>query len=152
MSIEQQARRLLERMGVLQHPSDLDLLIFFSRHPHSLLSSEHLSALLGYDINYVATALDRLVAADLVTRTQTSKHAARLFVLADGGPHRDWFPDLVRIGSTREGRLALLALLRKPPAADGPAPLRDSEAADSPKLRPFLVGGTPSANTRSKTG
>jgi hypothetical protein len=148
MSIEQRARRLLERMGVLEHPSDLDLLIFFARHPHSLLSSEHLSVLLGYDITHIAASLDRLVAAELVRRTQTSKHAARLFVLSDGGTHRDWFPDLLTIGATREGLLALLAVLRSAPAADRPAPLRDSEGADSRKLRPFLVGGTPAANTR----
>jgi hypothetical protein len=147
MSIEQRARRLLERMGVLEHPSDLDLLIFFARHPHSLLSSEHLSALLGYDIPHIAASLDRLVASELVTRTQTSRHAARLFVLSDGGPHRDWFPELMTFGSTREGRLALLALLRKTTAVDRPAPPRDSEGADARKLRPFLVGGTPAANT-----
>lgn len=46
MKIEEHARRLLDRIGVLGHPSDLDLLIFFARHPRSLLASEHLATLL----------------------------------------------------------------------------------------------------------
>jgi hypothetical protein len=152
MSIEQRARRLLERMAVLEHPSDLDLLIFFARHPHSLLSSEHLAALLGYDIKLIAASLDLLVAAGLVTRTQSARHAARLFVLSDGGTHREWFPDLLTIASNREGRLALLELLRAPSAADRPASENDLEEAGSPTLRPFLVSGKRAAGRRSKTG
>ena len=152
MSIEQQARRLLERMEVLEQPSDLDLLIFFARHPHSLLSSEHLAALLGYDIKLIAASLDLLVAAGLVTRTQSARHAARLFVLSDGGTHRGWVPELLSIASTREGRLAMLALLGASAAGDRPESETDVEQTGSPTLRPFLVSGTRSAGKRSQTG
>jgi hypothetical protein len=40
MESENDARRLLSQLEVLRRPSDLDLLVFFARHPRSLLSSE----------------------------------------------------------------------------------------------------------------
>lgn len=112
MNIEEHASRLIERIGVLRHPSDLDLLIFFARHPRSLLPSEHLSTFLGYGTKEIAASLDLLVDAGLVARTESRRHPARMFVFAEGGPDRGWFPDLLKIASTREGRLAILWALR----------------------------------------
>jgi hypothetical protein len=34
------ARRLLDRVAILRHASDLDLVLFFARHPHTLLAPE----------------------------------------------------------------------------------------------------------------
>ncbi len=144
-SIDEHATRLLERIGVLRHPSDLDLLIFFARHPRSLLASEHLSALLGYGIKEIAASLDLLVEGGLVTRKQSERHAARMFVFASGGPARGWFPGLVTVASTRDGRLAMLAELRRTSAVrDAAADV--GRAVVEPGPRPFLVRRRPAAS------
>ena len=112
------AHRLLDRIGVLRHACDLDLLLFFARHPRSLLASESLAAFLGYDLKEIAESLEVLMTAGLLTREQTPAHAARLYVFAigdaDGGSGNGWLPSLIAMASTREGRLALRhALLRR---------------------------------------
>ena len=38
---------LLGSIGILRHPCDLDLLIFFHRHPRVILTSERLAAYLA---------------------------------------------------------------------------------------------------------
>ena len=103
---EEDARRLIDRIGVLNNACDLDLLIFFARHPRSLLASESLANFLGYDLKEIADSLETLLAAGLLTRTQTPAHAARLYVFAPEATNGDWFPSLVALASTREGRLA----------------------------------------------
>ena len=45
---DEQARCLLDRIGILRDRCDLDLLLFFVRHPRVLLSSEQIAALRGY--------------------------------------------------------------------------------------------------------
>lgn len=109
---------MLERIGVIRRPCDLDLLIFFVRHPRSLLASESLAGFLGYDLKEIAESLDALLDARLITRTQTSAHAARLYVLAiettDGDTNPGRLSSLLALASTREGRLALRAALTHP--------------------------------------
>ena len=104
-------RRLLDQISVLRRPCDLDLLLFFIRHPRALLSSDQIAAFLGYDLKRLGESLDVLVTAELLTRTQTLTSAAPMYVLGVGGPHGDWLPSLVELASTREGRLAVRAAL-----------------------------------------
>lgn len=106
------ARRLLDRIG-LTRACDLDLLIFFARHPKALLASESLASFIGYDLKNIADSLDVLMAAGLLARVQTPAHAARLYVFAPDDTHGDWLPSLVALASTREGRLALRRGLRR---------------------------------------
>ena len=54
------AQRLLDRIAVLQHPCDLDLLIFLARHRCTLLGTEQLADLLGYDLTQIDASLDLL--------------------------------------------------------------------------------------------
>ena len=70
-------RRLLDQIGVLRRPCDLDLLLFFIRHPRALLSSDQIAAFLGYDVKRLGESLDALVTAELLTRTQTPNIIAR---------------------------------------------------------------------------
>jgi len=126
------ARRLLDRIGVLRHACDLDLLIFFARHPRSLLASESLASFLGYDLKDIADSLDTLLAAGLLTRAQTPMHAARLYVFAIGNSNDStndhWLASLLAMGSTREGRLVLRKALassqRRDPTSGDTAPFR----------------------------
>jgi hypothetical protein len=104
-------RRLLDRIRVLRRPCDLDLLLFFIRHPRALLGSDQIAAFLGYDVKRLGESLDALVTAELLTRTQTPTSAAPMYVFAVGGPHGGWLPSLVELASTREGRLAMRAAL-----------------------------------------
>ena len=97
-------RRLLDQIRVLRRPCDLDLLLFFIRHPRALLSSDQIAAFLGYDVTRLGESLDALVTAELLTRTQTPTSVARMYVFAVGGPHGSWLPSLVELASTREGR------------------------------------------------
>ena len=101
------ARRLLNSIGVLRHPCDLDLLLFFVRHPRSLLTSDQIAAFLGYDLKQIGDSLDILMTAKLLTRSQSPAHAARLYVFAANGASDGWLPSLVEAVSTRGGRLAL---------------------------------------------
>jgi len=112
--LDEDARRLVERVDVVRRPSDLDLLIFFARHPRTLLASEQLAAFLGYGANEIDASLDTLVGARLITRTATPLLAARLYELPVDHPTRGgWLPALLQLASTREGRLALLRALRR---------------------------------------
>ena len=108
----QDARRLLDDVGVLRHPCDLDLLVFFARHPRVLLPSESLAKFVGYDPKDIARSLDALLGVGLLTRTQTDAHAARLYVLGAGGSP-EWLPSVVQISCSRDGRRSLIAAMRE---------------------------------------
>lgn len=100
--------RLLEQASVLTRPCDLDLAVFFARHPRSLLSSDSLSAFLGYQIKDIADSLDVLLAAGILRRKQTSAHAARLYELTIESSEAEWLERVMALAATRHGRLALL--------------------------------------------
>jgi len=101
------AIHLLDQLGVLSHPCDLDLLLFFAKHPRCLLSSEALAAFLGYEPKVMADSLDTLLAAGLLARTQTPAHAARLYVLTAGSSTDETLRAVLAAAATRAGRLAL---------------------------------------------
>lgn len=101
-------RHLLDDVRVLKHPCDLDLLLFFSRHPRALVTSEQLSSWLGYELAQIAESLDVLLSAGILTRTQNPAHAARLYVLSTAVVGGGSFPSLLHLASTRTGRLAIV--------------------------------------------
>lgn len=101
------ARRLLDQIGVLRHPCDLDLLVFFARHPRALLSSESIAAHLGYPLKVIADSLDVLLGAGFLARRQTTSHAARLYVFEASTSRESDLGALVHLASTRDGRLVL---------------------------------------------
>jgi hypothetical protein len=125
------AQRLLDRIGMFRDPCDFDLLVFFTRHPSTLLASEGLAVLLGYEPEQVAASLDLLVGAGLVTRTPTQAGAAQMFVFVAGAPSHGWLPDLLHVALTREGRLAMLGALRRAE----PGPLATPERASGNAAR-----------------
>src|SRR5688500_7336376 len=91
--------RLIKLAGVFRHPCDLDLLLFFVRHPTALLASESLANFAGYDIKVIARSLEGLLGAGLIMRRQTATHAARLYVMASPGSHAEWLASIVQVGS-----------------------------------------------------
>jgi hypothetical protein len=103
--------QLVEAAG-LRDACDLDLLLFFSRHPRVVLSSEQLSAYVGYDLVEVARALDLLLGAGLLKRTLNHGAAGRMYVL-EVDRAEEWLELLRRVCATPDGRNALKTLLRQ---------------------------------------
>lgn len=121
---DDELRQLLDRIRGVDYACDLDLLLFFHRHPRSLLTSEQLAASVGYERERVARSVDALIEAGYVTRSPNPTHPAHLYVLvqATAGPPGA-LRELLRIASTRPGRQRLLALLDTSPVR-APEPVR----------------------------
>ena len=105
------AVQLVDAAG-LRHACDLDLLLFFSRHPRVVLSSEQLAAYVGYDLVEVARALDLLLGAGLLKRTLNHGTPGRMYVL-EVDHAEEWLEPLRRVCATPDGRNALRTLLRE---------------------------------------
>ena len=105
------AVQLVEAAG-LRDACDLDLLLFFSRHPRVVLSSEQLAAYVGYELVEVARALDLLLGAGLLKRTLNHGTPGRMYVL-EVDHAEEWLEPLRLVCATPDGRNALKALLRE---------------------------------------
>lgn len=128
-----EAAVLLKGIGVLRSRCDLDLLIFFARHPTALLTSEQLATWLGHELRAIAMSLDVLLEARLIRREQNPSHAARMYVFCSETRGGGWLPSLLRLAKTREGRLALIDALRSR-GDDAPASDARSGANHPPML------------------
>jgi hypothetical protein len=147
-------QRVVEQADVLRRAADLDLLIFFARHPRSLLTSEQIATFLGYEVTQIAESLELLLTAGILTRTQNPTHAARLYVFSPSLDPGGWLPALLRIAASRDGRLSLLAELsnrRSRGPGDHAAGSARTATRDS-RARPVLVRGVPGTAPTSKTG
>ena len=108
----EEIKRLLAGNRLIRNGCDLDLLVFFYRHPRTLLTSEQIAAFVGRDMKLVAEALDIFIAAGLVERLHNPTHAARMYLLLlVHGPEGNGLKTLMELASTREGRHEILALL-----------------------------------------
>lgn len=108
---------MLDAIG-LRDACDLDLLLFFTRHPSVVLSSEQLAAYVGYDLPQVARSLDLLVGAGLVRRSLNQGTPGRMYVLESP---QEWLEPLRQTCATAEGRRALRAALRQRQSQAEPA-------------------------------
>jgi len=122
----------------LKNPCDLDLLVFFARHPDALVTSEQLALLVGYDVAKVAKSLDLLVEHKLVRRSQNPTHLARLYRFR--ADHWDpKFQEILKTASTIEGRRQIRGLLNqrqlrsKGTAGNHPSEIRDQKSDVSRK-------------------
>jgi hypothetical protein len=129
---------LLDRIGCLSRPCDLDLLLFFYRHPRAFLISERLAQYVGYDLPQVAQSLDTLITAGLLQRSPNETHPAQLYVLARGSPLGGWVSSLLRVADKRGGRLAVIQALKQRP------PLRRADGVESEPV----AGAQPVPHTR----
>ena len=119
---------------LMRHPCDLDLLIFFARHPRTLMGSEQLAILLGYEFKQIAVSLDVLERAGLLTVSENPTYTARMYEFVARDQSAAWLPDLLQLASTREGRLALVRPLKQRSAGNtnGPAaaPVERAQTAE----------------------
>ena len=106
---------MLARIRGIRDACDLDLLLFFYRHPCTLLTSERLVDYVGYDRDRVAKALDGLIDAGLLKRSPNPVHAARLYILKLYGLPGGLLEPLLTFAATREGRREVMLLLKPEP-------------------------------------
>jgi hypothetical protein len=105
-------RSMLDRVRCIRCACDLDLLLFFHRHPCSLLASDRIFAHLGYAFQQAALSLDGLVDSGVLTRSRGRSGAACLYVLETRGLGGDALSSLLRIAATPAGRQGLMRLLK----------------------------------------
>jgi hypothetical protein len=118
------AVQIIEAAG-LRDACDLDLLLFFSRHPRVVLSSEQLATYVGYELPEVARALDVLLGAGVLKRTLNQRSPGRMCFEVDHP--EEWLEPLRRMCATSDGRNALKGLLkRRQSQNDGPSTRRPS--------------------------
>jgi DNA-binding MarR family transcriptional regulator len=123
------ALQLVEAAG-LRDACDLDLLLFFSRHPRVVLSSEQLAAYVGYELAQVARALDRLLETGLLRRTLNQGASGRMYVL-EVDSAGEWLESLRRVCATPDGRNSLKALLKQRQSQNGDSSHRGLSGARS---------------------
>ena len=134
----------LALLDALARPCDLDLLLFFGRHPRAILTLDDLVSRVGYDIDQMAVALDVLQGAGLLTWSKRGPEDAagqpRLYLLTPG----TWgglLPAFLWVAVTPEGRWALRRALETMPARGNARGARDTDGsvlgatADSPPWR-----------------
>lgn len=123
-------RSLLNELGGIQHKCDVDLLLFFYRHPRALLTAESLVSYLGHDHDRVAKSLDGLIVAGLLTRSQIPSRSVRLYELNLDGRAGSQLASLLKISATSQGRKEVMRLLSPgPDVAAGPNPRRKARLA-----------------------
>jgi DNA-binding MarR family transcriptional regulator len=120
----QDLRTMLDRIRGIRHACDLDLLLFFYRHPCALLTGEQLVAHLGYDSEQLAKSLEGLIETGFVTRSQNPSHPARLYILELDPLPGGLLSSFLKIAATRLGRLEAMRLLGSWPGAGPAARLR----------------------------
>jgi hypothetical protein len=127
--------QLLDRIGCVSHACDLDLLLFFYRHPRVILTSERLALYVGYDLPRVAKSLEALIAAGLLTRAEEPKGGAQMYLLVGEGPTGGWTEALLRRASTRQGRLEVIAAIaeRQRPTESANPGVPESRVGNSPR-------------------
>jgi hypothetical protein len=147
------ARELLAQVPALQHPCDLDLFVFFARHPRTLIASEQLARMLGYQLKDIAESLDILLAAGMLTRTQQPSRLARMYVFATANTDDRWLAELVAVASSRAGRLTMRQALAHSQAGHSVDVSHARDAAPAPSgVRPFRVRRKPEIVQRPWSG
>lgn len=107
-------QQLLSRVPLVSGACELDLLVFFYRHPRSILTNEQLSALVGYDTKEIAHSIDKFIERGLLERSQNPMHAARMYLLVLEGPQMGGLKELLDLASTHQGRRDILQILVPP--------------------------------------
>jgi hypothetical protein len=108
---QKEIQRLFARAPAIAGACELDLLVFFYRHPRSLLTNEQLALLVGYDIKEISQAIESFIESGLLERTQNAMHAARLYVLLLEAPQNGGLKQLLALASTHQGRAEILQIL-----------------------------------------
>ncbi|HXG90616.1 MAG TPA: hypothetical protein VNJ02_20030 [Vicinamibacterales bacterium] len=146
----EQAQRLLDRIADVRRPADLDLLLFFVRHPRTLMASEQLAAFLGYELKQISESLEVLLGAGLLTRSQHPAHAARLFMFTST-EELTWLPPFLEFTSSQEGRGVLRRELKRRVSETMTLTSAVDRYGREPRSRPTLVREQSASSRDAKT-
>ena len=124
---------MLDEVRCIRRACDLDLLLFFVRHPCALLAADQIFARLGYDFQQAAVSLEELVDAGVLKRSRGRTGAVCLYALEAGGLEGAALRSLLRIAATPSGRQTMMRLLKSSP---GSGPVRAAPEA-TPHDRAF---------------
>ncbi len=117
---EQEIRAWLDTSDAIRSACDLDLLRFFTRHSHALLTTEQIANFVGYSRSEIDEALDHVLTGGLVTRVKCRAADVDLYVRAAGGGSSDAsLSSLLELASTRDGRLTVIDALKPRRTAKG---------------------------------
>lgn len=114
-----QIRRWLDGTDAIRSACDLDLLRFFTRHSHALLTTEQIASFVGYGLSQIDEALEHLLAGSQVTRLKGRAADADLYIFKAGDGTGGPMTSLLDLASTRDGRLAVVDALAPPRTAKG---------------------------------
>lgn len=103
---------MLDEVRCIRRACDLDLLLFFARHPCALLAAEQIFAHLGYDFQQAAVALEALVDAGIVKRSRGRTGAVCFYALEASGLEGAALRSLLRLSATPSGRRNIMRLLK----------------------------------------
>lgn len=120
--VREDVRAWLDTSGDVRSVCDLDLLLFFARHSHSLLTTEQLASFVGYGLSAVTEALEHLQAAGLVAGFRDRAAEVDMYMLTAGDRGSSSalsLSSLLEIASTRDGRLAVIDALKDPRTGKG---------------------------------
>jgi hypothetical protein len=124
----------LALVDALTRQCDLDVLLFFSRHPRALLTLDDLVSRVGYSHEEVRAALHVLQGAGLMAWSKNAfedLEASRLYQLTPG-TWEDLLPAFLWAAKTPEGRRALRLALRRSAGHEEVSPDGDgAEGAES---------------------
>jgi predicted transcriptional regulator len=136
---QEDIERLLTGIPIVVDPCDLDLLMFFYRHPRALLTSEQVAAFVGYDMKEITKSIDRFIDAGLLDRKQNPMHAARLYLLVLEGPKIGGLKTLLELASTREGRETIFQSLEAARRESANDPRRAHADLDQAQRRLYVA-------------
>jgi DNA-binding MarR family transcriptional regulator len=110
-SLEHDIQDCLRAIGI-SLLSEWDLLAFVYHHGPSLISTDHIAKLVGYDKTVVDAALDRLECEKLIERVGPSQGARLHRMLTPKDAQRgSYLQQLIALSESRDGRLQLFKLL-----------------------------------------
>jgi hypothetical protein len=108
-----QIRQWLNGTDAIRSACDLDLLRFFMRHSHALLTTEQIANFVGYSQSQIDEALEHLLAGGQVTKLKGRAADADLYIVEPGDGTDGSMTSLLDLASTRDGRLAVIDALPK---------------------------------------
>jgi predicted transcriptional regulator of viral defense system len=111
--MELSVQSCLDGTGILQL-SEWDVLIFVYRRGASLISTDQVARLIGYDKKVVSDVLDRLERGKLIERSLPCRGVCFYRIPAStGAGQRCCFQQIISLSKSRDGRLLLTKRLRR---------------------------------------
>lgn len=86
-------------------------MLFFHRHPRTLLTNDCLSVFVGYDREQIAHSLDGLIAGGLLKQIRGQSNTVNLYVLEREDPSDETVKRLLEFALKRDGRACVMRLL-----------------------------------------